>query len=189
MRLIAPQLPGQAVRVDGPGTPRVWLATGGDRASLHEQLTALASARATPGQFTSRSYAPPYAVQALHDGPVGVDLEQVSAVPAGFLDSVSTPDERRARPDGAVEARAAVLVWSAKEAAAKALGDALRYDPSRLASPTLWPDGRAGRWRYAELDAPLGHVLTLVWAPGTEPTPGGRPPAVAASTRVTRPAG
>jgi len=35
-------------------------------------------------------------------------------------------------------------LWAAKEALAKALGDALCYEPSRLGSPQHWPRGRPG---------------------------------------------
>jgi phosphopantetheinyl transferase len=53
--------------------------------------------------------------------------------------------------------------WSAKEALAKALGDARKYDPRRLASAALWQLGRQGRWQAKRLDVPTGHVGWVVW--------------------------
>jgi hypothetical protein len=54
-------------------------------------------------------------------------------------------------------------LWASKEALAKALGDAMLYEPSRLGSPQHWPRGQAGPWRAAELAAPAGHVAWLCW--------------------------
>jgi hypothetical protein len=54
-------------------------------------------------------------------------------------------------------------LWSSKEALAKALGDALAYDPRRLESPLNWEDGAAGRWRARELTPEPGYVAWLVW--------------------------
>ena len=54
-------------------------------------------------------------------------------------------------------------LWAATEALAKALGDALSHEPSRLGSPHHWPRGEAGPWRAQPLPAPRGHVAWLCW--------------------------
>ena len=52
----------------------------------------------------------------------------------------------------------------AKEALAKALGDALLYDPRRLESPRTWLGGNAGRWHAAELPVGPSHLAWICWA-------------------------
>ncbi len=55
-------------------------------------------------------------------------------------------------------------LWCAKEALAKALGDAVDYDPRRLESPIRWPELRSGPWRARPIPAlPAGHVGWLCW--------------------------
>lgn len=63
-------------------------------------------------------------------------------------------------------------LWAAKEALAKALGDALCYEPSRLGSPQHWPRGQAGPWRAKQLPAPSGHVAWLCWWSSSRPRTG-----------------
>ena len=125
--------------------------------------------------FTVRSYRFPYALVAWHEAPVGVDLERVERYPSGFAASVCTPTElpRYQGPSGDGESLTAL--WCGKEALAKALGDALRYDPRRLDSPVHWPDGQAGRWRAAELPAPTGHVAWMCWQVATPSSGSTRP--------------
>jgi hypothetical protein len=111
----------------------------------------------------SRSYCFPYAVVAWHETPVGVDIEHVGRCDEAFAASISAPEERAdyasvADPDSYVTS-----LWSGKEALAKALGDALSYDPRRLVSPLRWPDGRAGAWRALSLPVPAGHVAWVCW--------------------------
>ncbi|HWE10427.1 MAG TPA: hypothetical protein VG325_13820 [Solirubrobacteraceae bacterium] len=54
-------------------------------------------------------------------------------------------------------------MWSSKEALAKALGDALRYDPRRLEAPVAWVNGACGPWRARPVPAPPGHVARVCW--------------------------
>ncbi len=114
----------------------------------------------------SRSYAYPYALVACHCDPVGVDIELVQPLAFGFLASIQTPWERGAAVPGEGGDRDtwATSLWSGKEALAKALGDALRYDPRRLQSPVTWPDSRCGRWRAEAVDGIDGHVGWVCWA-------------------------
>jgi phosphopantetheinyl transferase len=115
-----------------------------------------ARARAMGG--ASRSYCPPYALVAWHDGPVGVDIERVVPCDAAFAASIATPAERVPRTD-----REIISLWSGKEALAKALGDAVDYDPRRLEAPAGWRDGSCGAWRAAALPVPDGYCGWVCW--------------------------
>jgi 4'-phosphopantetheinyl transferase superfamily len=147
-----------------PGGPRVALLSarrpGADEAALKERARAQA---AGSGQHTSRSYRYPFALVAWHGEPVGIDLERNGSCGEVFGASICTPSELRSAPeDGARDAYLTSL-WCSKEALAKALGDARRYDPRRLGSPIFWPQGQAGPWRAAVLAAPAGHNAWLCW--------------------------
>ncbi len=113
---------------------------------------------------SSRSYSYPYAVVALHDAPVGVDIERIGPLDADFGRAICAPDEPLEPPTGVPREHYLTSLWSSKEALAKALGDALDYDPRRLHSPQGWPGGRSGRWRARELDAGPDHVAWLCWS-------------------------
>ncbi len=113
-------------------------------------------ARAVGGPFVSRSYRYPYALIAVHEHPVGVDIERREPLDKAFLESITTPSEGAGDFDPA-------SLWCSKEALAKALGDPLRYDPRRLESPLGWPDGHSGPWFAEELTAPPDHVAWLCW--------------------------
>lgn len=121
----------------------------------------------------SRSYRYPYALVAGHDADVGVDVERIEPVDRRFVVSIATPDERAAlaagEADDDLSAWAAAL-WSGKEALAKALGDALAYDPRRLDSPLRWPGGRAGVWRAARVPVPADHTGWLCWRAAADDT-------------------
>jgi hypothetical protein len=112
----------------------------------------------------ARSYRFPWALVAWNDGPVGVDIECIGPVDRGFAESIATPAERielagRRDLDGWV-----TELWCSKEALAKALGDAVLYDPRRLEAPLRWPGLRSGRWRASPVAAlPPGHVGWLCW--------------------------
>jgi phosphopantetheinyl transferase len=106
----------------------------------------------------SRSYCPPYALLAWHDGPVGVDIERVVECDARFAASIVTPDEAVPRRDEDI-----VSLWSSKEALAKALGDALDYDPQRLEGPGGWRNGVNGAWRASALSLPDGYCGWVCW--------------------------
>lgn len=114
--------------------------------------------------FVSRSYRAPFALVAWHRWEVGVDIERVERPAEGFGASIATPSELRVVGPEALEIPSLVAcLWSGKEALAKALGDARDYDPRRLESPLLWPDGVCGCWRAERLDAPVGHVAWICW--------------------------
>jgi phosphopantetheinyl transferase len=107
---------------------------------------------------TSRSYCPPYAVVAWHDGPVGVDIERVVSCDTRFAESITTPSEPVPLGD-----REIISAWSGKEALAKALGDAVDYDPRRLESPSGWRNGVNGAWRASALPVPDGYCGWVCW--------------------------
>jgi len=136
-------------------------AAGLDEAGL--KAWARRRAQSCQTEFVTRSYRYPYALIAWHDGPVGIDIERVERCDAAFVESICTPAERSAWPAGGDPDATAISLWCSKEALAKALGDALAYDPRRLESPLGWPAGRSGAWRADCLPAPPGHVAWLCW--------------------------
>ncbi len=168
--------------VAGDGTPRVRLIDA-RMAGLADLADLRAYARAVSeemgGGRVSRSYCFPLAVVACHEDAVGVDIERIEPCDEGFLESIMTPAERSGRVAwqardhdpgraGAVDTdsdqdRAAISLWSSKEALAKALGDALDYDPRRLDSPAAWRDGRSGPWRAARLEVDPMHIVWVCW--------------------------
>jgi phosphopantetheinyl transferase len=65
-------------------------------------------------------------------GPIGVDVERVTPqVPRsdGFVDIALTPAEQALRPDGVGTDQWVALIWTAKEAVAKAVGTGLKGRP------------------------------------------------------------
>jgi 4'-phosphopantetheinyl transferase EntD len=149
--------------------PTVRLLAARDGEQLGDLATrARALAATTRAPHACRSYRFPYALVAWHDAPVGVDLERVEPCDDAFARLTCTPAERAAvsaHAPGTTRDAFLTSLWSGKEAMAKALGDALRYEPSRLEAPLRWPAGRAGRWHARAVDAvPAGHVGWLVWA-------------------------
>jgi len=124
-----------------------------------------------PGRHCSRSYRYPSALVAWHREPVGVDIERIEPFDEAFLESIRTPSERRIAPSGGDPDQYVTSLWCSKEALAKALGDALRYDPRRLGSPLLWCNGQSGPWRAAELTLIDGHVGWLCWRSSTQSGP------------------
>jgi len=146
--------------------PKVWLldARPADLDEIALRRWARSQRQPDVDTFVTRSYAHPYALVACHSGPVGIDIERVQPCEPNFLESISTPVERRLVPEAPVDRDLyAISMWCGKEALSKALGDALGYDPRRLESPLGWPDGRSGAWHAAELPAPAGHVAWLCW--------------------------
>ena len=153
--------------VAGPtaATPHVLLldarGDGLDEGELRERAREVAAA-STVG-FTSRAYRFPLALVASHEAPVGVDIERVQSCGKDFADSIRTPSERMAGwPEDDAD-RFFTSLWSSKEALAKALGDALQYDPRRLEGPGAWPDGCAGRWSAHQLELGQEHVGWVCW--------------------------
>ena len=110
---------------------------------------------------SSRSYAFPYALVGWHSGRLGVDIERIVPCDERFARSICTAAEAEAAPG--YDDRQIISLWCSKEALAKALGDALRYDPRRLESPAAWPGGAAGPWRARPVAAPDGHVAWVCW--------------------------
>lgn len=157
-------LPGVVVQAQ-EGGPQVLLLEAGDdhadEASLRAHARTLAPVGGAP--YISRSYRHPYAIVAWHQQPLGVDMERITSCDVAFASSICTPAE--ALMLSSVEDRDAYFtsMWCSKEAIAKGLGDALRYDPRRIGAPMLWPEGRAGSWRSAQLGGPPGHVVWLCW--------------------------
>jgi phosphopantetheinyl transferase len=128
-------------------------------AELREWARTLRPAADAP--HSSRSYRYPYALLAWHDQPVGVDIERIESVDPGFARSICTYSEQQALTE--LDDRLVASLWCGKEALSKALGDPLLHDPRRLEAPLMWPDGRAGPWRAAELSVADGHVAWLCW--------------------------
>lgn len=134
-----------------------------DEEALRARARELAAAAGAP--FSSRSYCYPLALVAWHEAPVGVDIERVVECDRAFADSICTPAERASvvEPQPEDWDRHFTEMWSAKEALAKALGDARAYDPRRLAAPSAWPQGRSGPWRARALELEGDHVAWLCW--------------------------
>lgn len=113
--------------------------------------------------FRCRSYRYPFALVAWHDKPVGVDIERIGPTDGALARVLCTPGELAERDRGNDRDRWLLSLWSAKEALAKVLGDAVAYEPSRLGSPARWPEGRAGRFRAETLEVAAGYVAWLCW--------------------------
>jgi hypothetical protein len=159
------------VLATAPGAPQVRLLDARQAALDEPALRAWArnETAAARAPHTSRSYRYPYALVTWHSEPVGVDIERIEPFDQAFMASICTPSERELLGEGARPDEFLSLFWSSKEALAKALGDALRYDPRRLDAPLLWPGGRAGRWRAARLQLPAGYNGWLCWATADAP--------------------
>ena len=160
--------------IDAVGAPVVALIDGSGEGLEAASLKARARALGRPigARAVSRSYAPPYALVGWHSGPVGVDIERVVSCDEQFARSICTPTERARSAWGSD--RDVVSLWSGKEALAKALGDAVRYDPRRLESPASWSGGASGPWRAATLTVPDGYCAWVCWRP-PGPSPADRP--------------
>ena len=126
---------------------------------------------------TSRSYRYPYALVSWHSHPIGVDIERITTWEPAFADLICTEPERRHPACRADPDRYLTSLWCSKEALAKALGDARRYEPSRLESPTGWPPEGSGPWRAAPIGVAPGFVAWLCWQQvDVDSNPGGRSP-------------
>jgi len=134
-------------------------------AGADTQLRTLARSHPDAGAsaYRSRSYRAPLALVAWGPTPLGVDLEHIHQSGRSFAESICTPQERSRFGPRLDEDAFVTSLWSSKEALAKALGDAVAYDPRRLDSPLSWPDGAAGNWRARELALEPGYVAWLVW--------------------------
>lgn len=147
----------------GADMPRVRLLDARERDLDETGLRAWARAESSTAANVARSYCYPYALVASHDAQVGVDIERIEPCDERFAELIGTPSERAEAASTSDRDGYLTGLWCSKEALSKALGDALRYEPARLASPLRWPGGRAGSWRASELSAPRGHVAWLCW--------------------------
>jgi hypothetical protein len=147
--------------ISPPGPEVVLLRAGRDEPDASLRLRARRRASELGGVHVSRSYAFPYALVASHPEPVGVDIERIEPCDEQFARSICTPAEAERAPWGTDEE--IVSLWSGKEALAKALGDALRYDPRRLDSPIAWAGGASGPWRARRVPVPPGYCAWVCW--------------------------
>ncbi|HET9094156.1 MAG TPA: 4'-phosphopantetheinyl transferase superfamily protein [Solirubrobacteraceae bacterium] len=137
-------------------------AGGADPAALRR--LARGHRQASQAPHASRSYCGPVGLLAWSERPVGVDLERMGSADRSLGESICTPGELRRYAERLDDPAFVTSLWSSKEALAKALGDAVDYDPRRLESPLGWPGGTAGPWR-GEGFAPIpDHVAWLVWS-------------------------
>jgi 4'-phosphopantetheinyl transferase len=131
----------------------------------------------------SLSHSDGWAVAAVQRGigPLGCDLERIERRSPAFLEDYFTPSERAFVAEGAQGASPlrATLLWSAKEAVMKALGEGLRLAPQAVeVLPSMGTASGAG-WRRFSVAAPPvaarlhgfwctvgGFVLTVVGGPG-----------------------
>jgi len=132
----------------------------GHETALRAHARSLSAAAGAP--HCSRSYRAPLALVALHDAPVGVDIERVSYCDDAFAESIMTPAERSMALPRARD-RFLSSLWSSKEALSKALGDPLAHDPRRLEGPGAWPYGRSGPWRATPLELEGGYLAWICW--------------------------
>ena len=99
----------------------------------------------------------------MHTGHVGVDLERIQTCDTPFADLICTPTERRDPACVTDPDHYLTSLWCSKEALAKALGDARRYEPSRIDSPIIWSRDPARTWQATELAVAPGFVAWLCW--------------------------
>ena len=89
-------------------------------------------------------------------GSLGCDLERIEGRSSAFLEDYLTPGERAFVAKGHETERPlrATLVWSAKEAVMKALGEGLRLAPASVeVVPAIHPVSESG-WRRFSVSAP-----------------------------------
>ncbi len=151
------------LEIDAQRAPLVELLDAGDDGLDEPGLKARARDWETPRSAgrVSRSYCFPYALVGCHADQVGVDIERVVECDERFARSICTPAEEQEAPWRSNEE--IVSLWASKEALAKALGDALRYDPRRLESPRGWANRASGPWRAGPLPVPGGYRAWVCW--------------------------
>ena len=120
-----------------------------------------------PDLHVSISYGARLAVAALsHDGPVGVDVEAISAADfEGFdrvtLSSDEIDDLRSAALAGSDLLRARCRLWARKEAILKATGHGLAIDPTQVVVSPPWSEAALVAW-HAEVPRPEHLALSDV---------------------------
>ena len=137
-----------------------------DAAVAEAELRALAQAHpaARRAAHVSRSYRTPFALIAWHAAPVGADIERIGPTERGFAESICSPAEVELFTELLDDDVFVTSLWASKEALAKALGDAVAYDPRRLESPLGWSDGASGHWRAWEFVPAPEHLAWIVWS-------------------------
>jgi hypothetical protein len=154
----------QLLEIPGHSSPSVYLLDAREVDLDQTTLRATARALSEGGRYSSRSYRYPFALVAVHEDRVGVDIERTTSWEPQMIRSILTPGECEPHTSPSKD-EWATSVWSSKEAMAKALGNPMDYDPRRLESPLLWPPGGAGRWQASTLPVPAGHVGWICWQP------------------------
>jgi len=156
----------EVVPVDGiSGAPEVRLldarSAGLNPRALRAWARAETTAAAAP--YVARSYRYPFALCAWHSSPVGVDIERIEPCEDAFARSICTPSELPDLADRLNRDLYVSSLWCSKEALAKALGNAINYDPRRLDAPSRWPAGRSGPWCAQSLPVTAEHAAWLCW--------------------------
>ena len=116
----------------------------------------------------SISHSDGWASAAVHRGsePLGCDLEHVEPRSAAILSDYFTPRERAFVAEGTDLERSlrSTLVWSAKEAVMKALGEGLRLPPATVEVSLAWGPMPSGTWRpFSVLGPPRANPLRGSW--------------------------
>jgi 4'-phosphopantetheinyl transferase len=116
----------------------------------------------------SISHSDGWAAAAIQPGthPLGCDLERVEPRSPAFLGDYFTPGEQAFVTMGHPEERSwrATLVWSAKEAVMKALGQGLRLPPAAVrVAPAAAPASGAGWLTFSVLGPPSAVNLRGSW--------------------------
>ena len=111
--------------------------------------------------FESRSYSRDFAVEVFASSRCGIDLElptpsdpewsiesplyQLAVLAKGEKELVLATEYRN-------DTDLASVIWSSKEALAKALGDASSYEPTDLYSPITWGVNGPANWKAKHID-------------------------------------
>lgn len=132
------------------------------------------------GDFRSRSYSGSFFIEVISGSRCGIDLEIPSDSAIDWsIDSPAFEKAILSRGEKdlilATEYRdmpnLATVIWASKEALAKALGDASKYEPSDLVSPICWTEGKQGKWQATHLDFVTQSLERLiVWLVTEVPT-------------------
>lgn len=119
------------------------------------------------GVHVSFSHSGDYAVGAVSDRPVGIDIEAIGRN-SDIYPAVMTPEEHRHFisdvPDPEKDA-AFCRMWTAKESYMKAMGKGLGIDPASFRS-VFWPEMRVpGGFTLDEPPAPEGYRISVCHDP------------------------
>ena len=138
------------------------------RVTLHERLNFGHSSKVIGGvpwgqkpEQLSRSYSGRFAIEVVSNQRCGIDLE--IAKEAEFDWSVNSelfelamlaPGEKELIMASSLSSDKDLetVIWVSKEALAKALGDATRYEPSKIYSPICWDGMQPNNWQAFHVD-------------------------------------